>query len=134
MLPLVTGTPTHNDQRAPWHADFDLRFGGVVWRGREGENCLGEEVEGDQPLPPQPAVVQVRVYAGTSLWPVVQITEFHGFKITESIHLLGQALHQSSAEGREAIKLPNLHFMSLEIDFGSVVLLEVVVVVDLEGT
>ena len=59
---------------------------------RESEENGREKVECDQSLPPQPAVVSMRLNVRPSLWVVVKVTQLYGNKVGENfdsiLHLL----------------------------------------------
>ena len=71
------------------------------WVGESEENRR-EEVECDQSLPPQPAVISVGLNVCPSLRVVVKVTQLHGGEIGENIHLFSHPLHVWLNEWREA--------------------------------
>ena len=87
----------------------------------EGEDGGREEVDGDQPLSPEPAVIHVGLNGGPSLRPVVEVAQFHGAEVVHPIHL-PHPLHQELAEGREARERTHLHLTSLEVHLRPIIL------------
>ena len=87
----------------------------------EGEDGGREEVEGDQPLSPEPAVVDVWFDGGPSLRLVVEVAQLHGAEVAHPIHL-PHPLHQQPAEDREAREGTQLHLTPLEVHLWSIIL------------
>lgn len=104
MLPEMSSRSEHDDHRSPhqWHLHDGVqrKLAGlttpmtphlVVRSGRRqahSEPGVGEKVQSDQPLAPEPSIVMVRVDRGAPCRLVVKITELHGMEVLQIARLL----------------------------------------------
>ncbi len=122
VLPLVTSTPSNDDQRSPRHEYLDVYRGGLSLKEREGEGGVREEVESDQPLAPDPSIIYMGVNSSPPLGTIVKVTHLHRYEVLHTLHPIPHPGHQGLAKWWEAIETTNLDLLSLEVHLGSIVL------------